>query len=85
MSYYPKSESYVKSKIKVELSLPNLAARSEVKMQLVLIHQNLLKKLFSDIKLKFDKLDIDNMETVGFDLSNLSDVVKNGTCKINYI
>ena len=43
MSYYPKSESYVKNKIKVELSLSNHAARSEVKMQKVLIHQNLLK------------------------------------------
>ena len=43
MSYYPKSESYVKNKIKDELSLSNHAARSEVKMQKVLIHQNLLK------------------------------------------
>ena len=44
MSCYPKSESYVKSKIKAELSLSSHAARSEVKMQQVLIHQNLLKK-----------------------------------------
>ena len=43
MSCYPKSKSYVKSKIKAELSLSNHAARSEVKMQQVLVHQHLLK------------------------------------------
>ena len=41
MSYYPEPESNIKSKVKVELDLSNYARKSDIKKQLVLIHQNL--------------------------------------------
>ena len=49
-----------------------------LKMQQVLIHQNLLKGLIlASFKSKIDKLDIDKLETTPVDLSKLNDVAKN--------
>ena len=45
MSYFPDPYTHSKSKMKVELDLPNYATKSDLKMQQVLTHQNLLKKL----------------------------------------
>ena len=42
--YFPESKS-LGGKVKVELDLSNYAAKADLKMQEVLIHQNLLKRL----------------------------------------
>ena len=45
MSYYPKPDSFGRSKINTTLDLPNYATKSDIKKQQVLIHQILLKRL----------------------------------------
>ena len=46
MSYFPEPHTHSKNKIEVELHLSNYATKSDLKkMQQMLIHQNLLKRL----------------------------------------
>ena len=45
MSYFPDPHTHSQNKKEVELDLPNYATKSDLKMQQVLIHQILLKKL----------------------------------------
>ena len=45
MSYHPERDSRSKRKTKAELDLSDYAAKSEVKKQQLLIHQDLLKRL----------------------------------------
>ena len=45
MSNIPEAYTRSKDKTKVELDLSNNASKSDIQMQQVLIHQNLLKRL----------------------------------------
>ena len=42
MSYFPEPCTHSKSKVKVELNLSNYAAKSDLKMQQALVHQNFI-------------------------------------------
>ena len=46
-----------------------------------MIHQNLLEVDLAKVKSEVDRLDIDKLGTTPFDLSKLSDVVKNEVVK----
>ena len=45
MSEYFPEPKYLEERVKVELDLSNYATKADLKMQQVLIHQNLLKRL----------------------------------------
>ena len=45
MSHFPEPHTQSRNKIKVELDLSNYATKSDLKMQQVLVHRNLLKRL----------------------------------------
>ena len=63
-------------KVKVELDLSNYAAKADLEMQQVLIHQNLLKKVnLASLKSEVDKLDIDKLEKVPTGLNSLKSKV----------
>ena len=58
--------------MKVELDLSNDLPKSDLKMQPMLIHRNLLKK---KLKSDADKLDIDKLKNVPINLRNLESKV----------
>ena len=65
MSFVPKPHTHSKSKIEVELYLSNYATKSDLKLQQVLIHQILLKKVdLASSKSGVDELDIDKLKNV---------------------
>ena len=74
--YFPKPKP-LRGNVKVELDLSNYATRADLKNATWVIHQNLLEIDLAKVKSEVDKLDIDKLGTTPFDLSKLSDVVKN--------
>ena len=65
MSFVPKPHTHSKSKIEVELDLSNYATKSDLKLQQVLIHQILLKKVdLASSRSYVDELDIDKLKNV---------------------
>ena len=58
--YFPEPKSL--GKVKVELDLSKYAMKTDLKMQQVLIRQNLLKVDLADLKSDVDKLDINKLK-----------------------
>ena len=60
--FFPEPKS-LGGRVKVELDLPNYAAKAIQKMKQVLTQQNLIKKLdLANLKSNVDKLDIDKFK-----------------------
>ena len=83
-----KPEPYIQKKnnIKVELDLPIYLTKCDIKTQQVLIHQNLLKRIYlANLQSDIDKVDIDKIETTPPDLSKPSNAVNNELVKRLYM
>ena len=79
MSYFPESNNHDKSKTKVELDLPNYAAKSDLKGATII---NISKVPdWPNLKSDVDNLDIGKLETVPVDLNKLRNVVKDEVVK----
>ena len=85
MSYLPESYTHSKSKIKVELNLPNYATQSNLKSETGAYTSIFALEVdLANSKLDIDKLNIKKSETTPVDLSKLSDVTKNEVAKKQY-
>ena len=80
MSYFPGLHNHSKAKIKFELNLSNYATKSESATGIDTSKWPKKANLAS-LKSDIDELDIDKLKTVPFDLSKLSNVVKNNVVK----
>ena len=82
LSYFPAPYTRSKSKIKVELDLPNHTKKSDLKNATDVDVSEFAKKTdLASLKPKIDKLDIDELEIFPVDISKLSNVVKNEVVK----
>ena len=80
MSYFPGLHNHSKAKIKLKLNLSNYATKSESATGIDT--SKWPKKVnLASLKSDIDELDIDKLKTVPFDLSKLSNVVKNNVVK----
>ena len=78
MSHYPKPDSYSKNKIKIAFHLSNYARKSDLKKTIGVDTSNFAEKVhLPNLKFEVDKSDIDELENVSTDLSNLSYAVEN--------
>ena len=78
MSHYPKPDSYCKNKIKIAFHLSNYARKSDLKKPIGVDTSNFAEKVhLPNLKFEVDKSDIDELENVSTDLSNLSYAVEN--------
>ena len=78
MSHYPKPDSYSKNKIKIAFHLSNYARKSDLKKPIGVDTSNFAEKVhLPNLKFEVDKRDIDELENVSTDLSNLSYAVEN--------
>ena len=85
MSYLPESYTHSKSKIKVELNLPNYATQSNLKSETGAYTSIFALEVdLANSKLDIDKLNIKKLETTPVDLSKLSDITKNEVAKKQY-
>ena len=80
--YFPKSFRSFGGNIKVKVDFSNYATKTDLKtVTHVDISRFVLKTNLVGLKTEFDKLDIDKLVSVPFNLSKLSDVVKNDVVK----
>ena len=81
--YFPKPfNSHFGDRLKVNIDLSNYAAKTDLKnVTQVDTSSFSLKTNLANLKTEVDKLDIDKLAPVPVDLSELSDVVKNGVVK----
>ena len=77
MSYFPKPYNRSKNKIKVELGMSNYAITTELKNPTDAYTLEFLKKTdLASLKSEFDRLDIDKLETIPANLSEVTVVKK---------
>ena len=82
MSYYPESDNYGRSKIKVELDLSNYATKSGTKKVTVVDISDFTKQTnLASLKSGVDKLEVDKLKNVPTDLNKLRVVVVNDIVK----
>ena len=80
--YFPNPFKSSGGNINVKVDLPNYATKTDLKnVTHVDTSTFALKKNLASLKTEADKLDIDKLAPVPFDLSKLSDVVKNDFVK----
>ena len=80
--YYPKPFKSFGGNINVKVDLSNCATKTDLKnVTHVDTSRFALKANLASLKTEVDKLDIDKLVPVPFDLSKLSDVVKNDVVK----
>ena len=81
--YFPKPfNSHFGDSIKVKVDLSNYATKKDIKnISHVDTSGFALKANLASLKTAVDKLDIDKLVPIPFDVSNLSDVVKNDVVK----
>ena len=72
MSEYFPEPKCSRGRVKVELDLSNYATKADSKMQQVLIHQNLLKKVDAAVQKDVYNADIKNIEGKIPDITNLA-------------
>ena len=66
--------------------MPNYLTKCDIKTQQVLIHQNLLKRIYlANLQSDIDKVDIDKIDTTPPDLSKPSNAVNNELVKRLYM
>ena len=85
--YFPKPfNSHFGDSIKVKIDLSNYATKTDIKNVSHVDTSNLaLKTNLACLKTEVDKLDIDKLAPVPFDLSKLIDIVRNDVIKKNMI
>ena len=87
--YFPKTfNSHFDDSIKVKIDLSNYATKTDIKnISHVDTSSFALKTNLANLKTEFDKLDIDKLAPVAFDLGKLKDKVKNNVVEylINWL
>ena len=80
--YFPKPYEPFGGDINVKVDLSNYATKADIKhISHIDTSSFVLKSDLASLKTETDKLDIDDLMPVPFDLSKLSDVVKNDVVK----
>ena len=80
--YFPKPFKSFRGDIKIKVDLSNYATKTDIKNIAHVDTSNFaLKRNLANLKTEVDTLDTDKLKTVPFDLSKLSDVVKNEVIK----
>ena len=81
--YFPKPfNSHFDDSIKVKIDLSNYATKTDIKnISHVDTSSFALKTNLANLKTEVDKLNIDKLVSIPFDLTNLSNVVKNDVVK----
>ena len=80
--YFPKPFKSFRGDIKIKVDLSNYATKADIKNIAHVDTSNFaLKRNLASLKTEVDTLDTDKLKTVPFDLSKLSDVVKNEVIK----
>ena len=80
--YFPLSKRRFTGDIKVKLDLSNYTTKSDLKnLRHVDVGSFASKTNLASLKTEVDKIDVDKLKTVPFDLAKLSDVVKNDVVK----
>ena len=88
--YFPKPFRSFGGNINVKVDLSNYATKTDLKnVTQVDTSSFALKRNLANLKTEVDRLDIDKLVPVPFDLSKMSDVVKNDVvkkqCMINWL
>ena len=80
--YFPKPYEPFRRDINVKVDLANYATKTDLKnIPHVDVSSYVLKSNLASLKTKVDKLDIDKLTSVPFDLAKLSNAVKNDVVK----